>query len=99
MNGVRDVMDRHMAPMDFREPRIPVYSNTTAKHYPTEPAQIRCRLGEHVTQPVLFAELLQRAHADGLRVFLEVGPGNVLTGLMRRIDRSAECLHAGPRGK
>ena len=50
---------------------------------------------EQVTRPVLWAKSIQRLIADGFDTFVEVGPGRVLTGLMRKIDRGVGALSVG----
>jgi [acyl-carrier-protein] S-malonyltransferase len=82
----------------FRKPSFPVVANLSAG-YVEDPEDIRKSLIKQLTSPVLWADSMQLLLDDGVSRFFEIGPGNVLTGLMRRIDRSAECLHAGPRGK
>lgn len=66
---------------DYAAPVLPVYSNTTAKPYGSAAAEIVVQLSEHALKPVLFAQQLQAMYEDGARVFVEVGPGSVLTGL------------------
>jgi acyl transferase domain-containing protein/NAD(P)H-dependent flavin oxidoreductase YrpB (nitropropane dioxygenase family) len=92
LEEAREVMDRHMRHFAFGRPKPTVYSNTTAKPYPTEPSHIRERLGEHLVSPVLFAELVKNIHADGGRVFVEVGPGSVLSSLVRRNLDGRDCV-------
>ncbi|MBK1897218.1 type I polyketide synthase [Chryseobacterium paridis] len=65
----------------FGEMQIPVWSNTTATPYPTIPSEIKERLTNHLVQPVRFVEEIQAMYNDGARIFIEVGPGKVLTGL------------------
>jgi [acyl-carrier-protein] S-malonyltransferase len=48
-----------------------------------------------VDAPVLWSEIIQGMRADGFETFVEVGTGNVLSGLVRRIDRDAVCYQAG----
>ena len=67
----------------FEEIQIPVWSNTTADVYPSNPADIKERLTEHLVQPVRFVEQMQAMYNDGARIFIEVGPGKVLTGLAK----------------
>ncbi len=62
-------------------PKIPVFSNTTAAPYSEQPDAIAVQLGDHALKPVLFADQLNQMYESGARVFVEVGPGNVLTGL------------------
>jgi len=56
-------------------------------------ADAREGLKRQVTAPVRWSESMKRLLAEGVAVFVEVGPGKVLSGLMRQIDRSAKCLH------
>lgn len=65
----------------YAAPTVPVYSNTTAKPYGAKSAEIVSQLSEHALKPVLFAQQLQAMYDDGARIFVEVGPGAVLTGL------------------
>ncbi|WP_312296525.1 SDR family NAD(P)-dependent oxidoreductase [Chryseobacterium sp.] len=67
----------------FQEMQIPVWSNTTANVYPTSPSDIKERLTDHLVQPVRFVEQMQAMYNDGARIFIEVGPGKVLTGLAK----------------
>ncbi|OCA74626.1 type I polyketide synthase [Chryseobacterium arthrosphaerae] len=67
----------------FQEMQIPVWSNTTADVYPSNPADIKERLTDHLVQPVRFVEQMQAMYNDGARIFIEVGPGKVLTGLAK----------------
>lgn len=57
------------------------------------PAVIRNGLMRQVTAPVRWAESMQNLIAEGVELFIEVGPGKVLSGLMRQIDRNARSLH------
>lgn len=66
----------------FSAPRIPVWSNTTAKPYPAAAKSIKNRMAEHLVKPVQFVSELENMFADGARIFIETGPGNVLTGLV-----------------
>ncbi|MCX7013377.1 MAG: beta-ketoacyl synthase N-terminal-like domain-containing protein, partial [Candidatus Sumerlaeota bacterium] len=71
--------------VEIASPRVPVFSNTTAEPYPSEPAAIAARLGDHLVNPVRFQEEIEALHAAGARLFVEVGPKAVLTGLVRQI--------------
>ena len=66
-------------------PDRPVYSNLDASPYPADPRAIAERLGEHAIRPVRFASMVQAMHRDGARIFVEVGPGSVLTSLVGSI--------------
>ena len=61
----------------------------------TEPAELCDGLVRQVDAPVLWSEIIRRMRNDGFDTFVEVGTGNVLSGLVKRIDREAVCYQAG----
>ena len=67
----------------LNEPSIPVWSNTTAAPYPVLPEEMKIRLSEHLVKPVSFVNQIKAMEKDGAAVFIEMGPGNVLTGLIK----------------
>jgi [acyl-carrier-protein] S-malonyltransferase len=71
------------------QPKTPVVSNVTAKHVRSA-AEIRGLLVDQLTRPVLWEDSMRFLLAQGIRRYVEVGPGNVLTGLLGRIDPGAE---------
>jgi len=71
--------------------RVPVWCNADAAAH-TEPEAIRRLLVQQLTSPVRWREIVQRMLADGLSLAIECGPGNVLAGLARRIERRL-CVH------
>ena len=77
------IHSRSSLPTRVRPLRIPVYSNVTAA--PHVPAAIAGQLGEQLIRPVRFAEMIEAMHADGARIFVEVGPGSALTSLVGSI--------------
>jgi [acyl-carrier-protein] S-malonyltransferase len=80
--------------LEFREPRIPVYANVDAAPV-TDAAAARDALARQVASPVRWEASVRAMIASGIREFVEVGPGHVLGGLVRRIDRSVRVLAAG----
>ncbi|CAM2067037.1 SDR family NAD(P)-dependent oxidoreductase [Sulfidibacter corallicola] len=70
---------------DFKAPHIPVYGNSEASEYPSEPSQMRRLLAQQLAKPVRFVEQIEAMYEAGIRVFLEVGPASVLTSLVGRI--------------
>ena len=77
----RPVLDE----IDFAPSSMPVYANSTATQYPSEPNAARDLLANQLALPVHFVHEIEQMYADGVRSFLEVGPGNVLTGLVNSI--------------
>ncbi len=69
----------------FATASLPVYSNTLAGPYPEAPEKIRALLAEQLARPVQFVGMIEAMYADGVRTFVEVGPGAVLTGLIKGI--------------
>ena len=72
----------------IRPPRLPVFSNTTAARYPEFPPEIVDLLSEHLVRPVRFVDEVRAMYEAGARVFVEVGPRAVLSGLVGRILES-----------
>ncbi|MCX6280966.1 MAG: ACP S-malonyltransferase [Bacteroidetes bacterium] len=70
----------------FHEPICPIYQNATASRV-TDPLKIKENLIAQLTAPVLWTQLVQRMIADGATHFIEVGPGNVLQGLILKIGK------------
>ena len=71
--------------VEFAPSQLPVYANSTATEYPVDPAAARDLLASQLARPVNFVTEIQQMYADGVRTFLEVGPGAVLTGLVNSI--------------
>jgi [acyl-carrier-protein] S-malonyltransferase len=71
-------------------PRVPVYSNVDARAH-SEPDDLRRTLVAQVIGGVRWEESMRRMLADGFDTFYELGPGRVLTGLLKRIDRKTPC--------
>ena len=77
----------------FSNPTCPVYQNVSACAV-TSPSEIKKNLMIQLTAPVRWTQSIQAMIADGGTEFIEVGPGNVLQGLMRKIDRSVAASGA-----
>ena len=77
-------------------PRVPVYSNVDASPH-DDPNDIRRTLVAQVIQGVRWEESMRRMLADGFDTFYEIGPGRVLTGLLKRVDRKTPCTSVPAR--
>ena len=73
------------------EAAVPIVNNVDARAVHTA-ADVRDGLKRQVTSPVRWEPSMRMLLAQGVKLFVEVGPGKVLSGLMRQIDRQAECL-------
>ncbi|MFO5529581.1 MAG: beta-ketoacyl synthase N-terminal-like domain-containing protein, partial [Cuspidothrix sp.] len=71
--------------VNFNEPEIPVYTNVTGKSYPQAPHLIQKILKEQLLNQVLFQQEIENIYAAGGRCFVEFGPKNVLTNLVKEI--------------
>jgi [acyl-carrier-protein] S-malonyltransferase len=80
-----------LAQVAFSDPLIPVYSNVDARPV-TSAEAAREALVRQVASPVRWQQILEALLDDGFEGFLEVGPGRVLAGLMRRLDRGARVI-------
>jgi [acyl-carrier-protein] S-malonyltransferase len=69
-----------------------VIANITADYY-SGPDQIRDGLTRQLTEPILWQKCMEKLLADGVEKFYEIGPGRVLTGLMRRINRKTRVTN------
>lgn len=76
--------------IDIKKPRIPVISNVDAKPH-SDPATIKELLAKQVTSPVLWEDSVASVLAHGFERATELGPGKVTAGVLKRIDKAAEC--------
>jgi acyl transferase domain-containing protein/NAD(P)H-dependent flavin oxidoreductase YrpB (nitropropane dioxygenase family)/short-subunit dehydrogenase len=66
-------------------PQLPVWSNRTAAPYPADPESVRAELAAQISAPVRFSDQVEAMYAAGARVFVETGPGTVLTKLVQAV--------------
>jgi len=89
MEPAREELAAAIEDTQFTEPACPIYQNVTTIAV-TDPSEIKKNLVSQLTAPVKWAQSMQNMISDGATKFIEVGPGNVLQGLIRKIDRSVE---------
>ncbi len=87
MEPAREELAEAIKNTEFNDPICPVYQNVVAKAV-SNPTEIKENLISQLTAPVLWTQSIQQMIADGGTEFIEVGPGKVLQGLMRKIDRN-----------
>src|SRR5262249_45467853 len=83
----REPLALALAEAGLRPPQRPVYSNVTAARYTEDPEAIRGTLVDHLTSRVRFREQVEAMYMAGARIFVEVGPKGILTGLVGQILR------------
>ena len=89
MEPARVDLEEAIHTTDFNEPVCPVYQNVSAQAV-TAPAEIKKNLIAQLTSPVLWTQTISNMIAGGASSFTEVGPGNVLIGLVKKVDRQIE---------
>jgi [acyl-carrier-protein] S-malonyltransferase len=93
MNSAAERFEPSVASVEICRPWAVFYPNVSAR--PTDDAgQIRMNLLKQVCSPVLWQQSIIHMLREGVDTFIEVGPGKVLSGLLKRIDGSAVCLNA-----
>ncbi len=85
---LKEVLDK----IDFRDAKFPVFSNVTAEPV-VKAEEIRALLVKQAASPVKWEMSMHRMIKDGFDTFVEVGPGKVLTGFTRKIDRAMNALN------
>ena len=74
---------------EFHTPICPIYQNVDGKPH-TEPADIKANLVKQLTAPVRWTQIVRAMVADGAKSFVELGPGNVLQGLIKKTEAGVE---------
>jgi [acyl-carrier-protein] S-malonyltransferase len=94
MESAQEGLKAVLQETEIKNSNIPVYSNVEAKAV-QDNAKIRELLYQQLTKPVLWQELIENMIKDGAAEFYEIGPGKVLKGLLKRIDRKVSCTEVG----
>jgi len=90
MESALERLDAALEEVEFKKPSIPVVSNVDAKPH-ENPADFRRLLMDQVVSPVHWEDSMRFLIEEGFDEFYEIGPGRVLRGLMKRIDRKTPC--------
>src|SRR5437764_10111832 len=94
MKPAQDRLAADLAALNFQNPAVPVICNVDASEV-TDGDKSRDALVRQVTGSVKWQQCMRRLIELGVNTFIEIGPGKVLCGLMRQIDRSKTCLNVG----
>lgn len=87
MEAARVELEHAIVHTEIKEPVCPIYQNIDAKPY-TDPEKIKHNLIAQLTGPVRWTQTVMHMIEDGATSFTEVGPGNVLQGLVKKVDRA-----------
>lgn len=90
MEPARVELEAAIQAAPFTKPVCPVYQNVDAKPH-TDPAEIKANLIAQLTAPVRWTQIAQNMIADGAASFTELGPGTVLQGLIKKVNREAQA--------
>jgi [acyl-carrier-protein] S-malonyltransferase len=93
MEPAKKELEEAIRSTNFKQPICPIYQNVTASAV-SDPAQIQENLIVQLTAPVKWTQSAQQMLADGATHFVECGPGKVLQGLVKKVDRNAEVSSA-----
>jgi len=93
MEPAREELAAAIAATEFHKPECPIYQNVSAQAV-SDAEQIKANLVSQLTAPVRWTQSVEQMLADGALHFTEVGPGKVLQGLVKKINRSAEVASA-----
>ena len=92
MQPAVDGMIKYLEETEFKDPAIPVIGNTTGEPLASA-AAVKTELRNQLTNPVKWQYTIEYIYDQGVKMFIEIGPGKVLTGLIRRINGEAETIN------
>ena len=91
MNAATKIMEKEITKIKFSKPRNKIVSNVTAESS-DDPIKIQNLLIQQIEKPVLWRESISNMINEGNQKFIEIGPGKVLSGLVKRIDSNAKII-------
>ncbi len=91
MKEATNIMKNEIIKTDLKKPLVPIISNVTSKEE-NNPNEIKKLLIEQIESPVRWRESVKYMIDNGVKKFIEIGPGKVLSGLIKRIDRSVDIV-------
>lgn len=86
MEPAREELAKAIEETTFHQPKCPIYQNVTTTAV-TNPEEIKKNLMAQLTAPVKWTQTMKQMLADGMESYTEVGPGKVLQGLLKKVDR------------
>ena len=91
MHHAAEELYQYLNSIDYQEPKYPIYMNTTAK--PLESKNLYQEMKKQIESPVYFEQSIKNMIEDGITHFIEIGPGKVLSGLIKKIDINCEVTN------
>lgn len=92
LSPVEEKMASLLSKIPLKEASIPVVANVSAS-FVRYPEEIRESLIKHVSRPVLWEDSMKLLLENNYKLFIEIGPGRVLTGFMKKIDKDVPAIH------
>ena len=93
MNSAKNKLTKEIEKINFNTPICPIYQNYS-NNPETDPAKIKFNIIEQITSPVRWTQCIEKMIENGTNKFIEVGPGKVLQGLVKKINPSVEISSA-----
>lgn len=91
MESARVELQKAIEEAPFAKPICPVYQNVDATPH-SDPSEIKANLIAQLTAPVRWTQIVERMIKDGSTEYFELGPGAVLAGLIKKVDKEAVCV-------
>jgi acyl transferase domain-containing protein/NAD(P)-dependent dehydrogenase (short-subunit alcohol dehydrogenase family)/acyl carrier protein len=91
VKNASDQFSQYLEKVAFMQPNTVVYSNEHCTAYPDDPSEIRKILKNHIVAPVNYAGSIESLYEKGARLFIEIGPGTVLSKLTQSILGGKDC--------
>ena len=92
MRPAQEKLEKDLAEIEYRDLKFPIIENVTAEAN-SQGERVKAALTEQVSKPVRWAQSVEHLIAQGVEIFIEVGAGKVLSGLVRQINRDVRCLN------
>ncbi len=94
MSGASAAIEKALTEIAYQEPRITVYANVNAMPYPADDAEGKALIAAQVKSPVMWQKTIENMIEDGFDIFVEVGPGKTLSGLIKKITPEVTVYNA-----
>lgn len=83
VRDAEEALSTHLEDLNIKSPKVPIYCNSTGGIYPNDKTSIRNLLQKQITSSINFKGMIEEMHKDGARIFVEVGPKNILSSFIK----------------